>query len=85
MTPPRYPDGHTILIGDHVRIEHGRTPGIVEAILVSPQDIEMFNVEHVGVMLLSPPFGRVFWALDDANDPLVFVARGLLPDSVSEL
>ena len=85
MTLPRYADGHAILIGDCVRIEHGRTPGIVEAVLVSPHDIKMLNVECAGVMLLSPPFGRVFWPLDEANDPLVFVARGQPPNSAPDI
>lgn len=80
MEIPRYGDGTPIQVGDRVLIEHRRTEGIVERIVVSPGDIAAFGTHEAGVMLLSEPFGRVYWPLDDDQDPLVFVARGALPD-----
>ena len=80
MDIARYADGTPIQVGDRVLIEHGQTDGIVELVIVTPQDIAAFGTREPGVMLLSEPFGRVYWCLDDDQDPVVFVARGALPD-----
>ena len=66
----RYADGTAAQIGDRVRIEHGRTAGIVELVIVAPDQIAEWGVGKPGLMLLSEPFGRVFWSLDNAQDPV---------------
>jgi hypothetical protein len=81
---PRYLDETPIRIGDRVRIERGRTDAIVEHVVTSPEDIAEWGVSGPGVMLLSEPFGRVYWSFeaheDAIVDPIVFVARGASPD-----
>jgi hypothetical protein len=72
-----YADGTPIAVGDRVLIEHGRTPGIVEHVIVQDEDVSLWDVGEPGLMLLSEPFGRVFWPLGDEQDPVRFVDRGL--------
>ena len=72
-----YADGSPIQVGDSVLLEHGQTPGTVELVVVTPAEMEAIGVEVPGVMLLSPPFGRVYlpkWSLQ--NEPLQFVSHG---------
>jgi len=72
-----YTDGSEIRIGDSVRIEHGRTPGTVEMIVETDADMRGLGVDVRGVMLLSPPFGRVYWTVEAMEeDPLIFDQRG---------
>jgi hypothetical protein len=74
----RYSDGSEILVGDSVLLERGRTPGIVELIVISDEEMKSINVEEPGIMLKSPPFGRVFlpqWSLEE--HPLMLVSRAL--------
>lgn len=73
----KYEDGAAIMVGDSVLLEHGRTPGIVESIVSTAEEMKATNVDEPGVMLKSPPFGRVYlpqWSL--LEDPLRFVSRG---------
>jgi hypothetical protein len=73
-----YKDGARIDVGDQVLFEHGQTPGEAEHVIESDEDMKYHGVEDSGVMLLSPPFGRVYWdehAMD--HDPLVLVRRKL--------
>jgi hypothetical protein len=80
VRPPHmftYTNGSPIEVGDSVLFEHGRTPGTVELVVVTPDGMKAIGVAGRGVMLLSPPFGRAYlpeWSLRD--DPLVFVSRG---------
>ena len=71
-----YADGSEVMVGDSVLHERGRTPGVVEAIVVSAKEMKDTNVEEPGVMLTSPPFGRVYlseyWLRED---PLRFISR----------
>lgn len=72
----KYEDGSEIMVGDSVLLEHGRTPGTVELIVATREEMKAINVEEPGVMLKSSPFGRVYlpqWSLTE--DPLRFVAR----------
>ena len=72
-----YDDGSEVMVGDSVLLEHGRTPGTVEVIVTTMEQMKAINVEEPGVMLKSPPFGRVYlpqWSL--LEDPLKFVSRG---------
>lgn len=72
----KYEDGSEIMVGDSVLLENGRTPGTVEHIVTTAEEMKATNVEEPGVMLKSPPFGRVYlpqWSLVEA--PLRFVSR----------
>ncbi|STQ90794.1 Uncharacterised protein [Iodobacter fluviatilis] len=72
----KYQDGSEIMIGDSVLLENGRTLGTVKFIVTTPEEMKAINVEEPGVMLQSPPFGRVYlpqWSL--VQDPLRFVSR----------
>jgi hypothetical protein len=73
----RYLDGSEIMVGDSVLLEHGRTPGIVEFIVTTAAEMKATTVEEPGVMLKSPPFGRVYLPQSSfLADPLRFVKRG---------
>ena len=72
-----YADGSPIKVGDSVLLENGQTPGTVELVVLTPTEMEAIGVEEPGVMLLSPPFGRVYlpeWSLQ--REPLQFVSHG---------
>ncbi|PPJ42861.1 hypothetical protein C0063_06325 [Pseudoxanthomonas sp. KAs_5_3] len=72
-----YSDGSTMKIGDSVLLENGKTPGTIELIVRTPAEMQAIGVEESGVMLLSPPFGRVYlpeWSLQ--REPLQFVSHG---------
>jgi len=74
----KYEDGAEIMVGDSVLLENGRTPGTVELIVITVAEMQAINVEEPGVMLKSPPFGRVYlpqWSL--VKDPLRLVSRAL--------
>jgi hypothetical protein len=72
----KYEDGSEVMVGDSVLLEHGRTPGTVELIVVTGEEMKAINVEEPGVMLKSPPFGRVYLPQRSlTEDPLRFVAR----------
>ncbi len=72
----KYDDGTDVLVGDNVLIENGKTPGIVDLIITTEEEAKNINVDEVGIMLKSPPFGLVyfskFWL---EKDPLRFVSR----------
>jgi hypothetical protein len=73
----KYTDGSEIMVGDSVLLESGRTPGIVEFIVITAEEMKATNVEEPGVMLASPPFGRVYLPQSSLlEDPLRFVQRG---------
>jgi hypothetical protein len=75
-TMQSYPDGTQFLVGDHVLIEHGRTPATIEFIIMSDDEISEWGVSEPGLMLLSDPFGRVFWPCETMEqDPPRFVSR----------
>jgi hypothetical protein len=72
-----YADGSPIQVGDSVLLEHGQTPGIVEFVVLTPAEMETIGVEEAGVMLLSPPFGRVYLPKCSLqHEPLQFVSHG---------
>lgn len=71
-----YPDGSEILVGDSVLLEKGSTPGVVELIVASHEQMSDTGVDEPGIMLKSPPLGLVYlpqWSLEE--DPLILVAR----------
>jgi len=72
-----YADGSPIRVGDSVLLENGQTPGTVELLVLTLAEMQAIGVEEPGVMLLSPPFGRVYlpeWSLQ--REPLQFVSHG---------
>jgi len=72
-----YTDGSPIKAGDSVLLEHGQTPGTVELVVITPAEMEAIGVEEPGVMLLSPPFGRVYLPERSLQrEPLQFVSHG---------
>jgi hypothetical protein len=71
-----YADGSPIKVGDSVLLEHGKTPGTVELVVVTPAEMQAIGVAERGVMLTSPPFGRVYLPERSLrDDPLLFVSR----------
>ena len=72
----KYQDGSEVLIGDNVLIEQGKTPGVVNLIITTEDEAKGINVDEVGIMLKSPPFGLVYYSkhwLEE--DPLSFISR----------
>ena len=64
------------MVGDSVLLENGRTPGTVDFIVTTPEEMKATNVQESGVMIKSPPFGLIYlpqWSL--LEDPLKFVSR----------
>ena len=58
-------------------LEHGQTPGTVELFILTPAEMQAIGVEEPGVMLLSPPFGRLFLPKSSLqNEPLQFISHG---------
>lgn len=75
-----YDDGSEVMAGDRVKIERGQTPGIVERVIETDADKREWGVADQGVMVLSPPFGRVYWDVQSMErDPLVFEFQGTVP------
>jgi hypothetical protein len=42
-----------IMVGDSVLLENGRTPGIVDFIVTTPEEMKATNVQESGVMIKS--------------------------------
>lgn len=72
----KYLSGEEIEVGDNLLIENRRTPGIVECVIETDQDMKEWNLDEQGVLLKSPPFGSVFWPIEEKDDPVIFVSRG---------
>lgn len=54
-----YLDGTQVMTGDAVLIEHGKTPGVIVAV-VETERVAEFNVAEAGVMIKAAPFGLVY-------------------------
>ena len=72
-----YISGEEIKVGDKVLIEQRRTPGLVEHIIETDQDMKEWGLDEQGLLLLSEPFGSIFWPLSETYDPVIFVSRGV--------
>ena len=70
-----YLSGEEIQKGDNVLIENRRTPGVVEDIIETDEEMREWNLDEKGVLLASEPFGSVFWPLEEKDDPVVFISR----------
>jgi len=72
-----YLDGTEVMMGDAVLIEHGKTPGMIVAV-VEQDRVAEFNVEESGVMIEAAPFGLVYIPASMFGDQgLSFKSRGL--------
>jgi hypothetical protein len=72
----KYEDGSDIRVGDSVLLADGHTPGTVEIIVTTKEEMKAINVEEPGIMLKSPPFGRVYFPERSLlEDPLQLVSR----------
>lgn len=65
----QYPCGNPVKVGDAVLIESGRTPGMIEAIIKTADDMSEWQVEEPGVLVKAEPFGLVFWPASH-SDPV---------------
>ncbi|UPQ82068.1 hypothetical protein M0M42_16930 [Pseudomonas knackmussii] len=70
-----YSSGETVEVGDSVTLEYGKTPGVVYAVIESPQQINEWTLDEPGIMIEAEPFGLVFWPASEIYDPVVFIAR----------
>jgi hypothetical protein len=70
-----YRTGEPVKIGDSVSLEHGKTAGIVHALIESAEQISEWGLVEPGVIVAAEPFGLVFWPSSEINDPLTFIAR----------
>jgi len=70
-----YSTGEVVEIGDSVALEHGKTPGVVQVVIETPQQIEEWGLDEPGIMVESEPFGWVFWPTSETYDPVIFIAR----------
>lgn len=72
----KYQDGSDVLVGDNVLIEDGRTPAVIDFIITTEEAAKEINVDEVGVMMKSAPFGMVYFTKSWLKeDPLMFVSR----------
>ena len=71
----RYASGEHVELGDCVMLERGRTKGVVQAIIETPEQMAEWGVEEPGLLLESEPFGLVFWPEPELYDPVIFVSR----------
>ena len=49
----KYLSGEEIEVGDNVLIENRRTPGVVECVIETDQDMKEWNLDERGVLLKS--------------------------------
>ena len=55
-----YSTGEVVEIGDSVTLEHGKTPGVVQVVIETPQQIEEWALDEPGIMVEAESFGWVF-------------------------
>tara|TARA_R110002096_G_scaffold430769_1_gene645126 strand:- start:463 stop:786 length:324 start_codon:yes stop_codon:yes gene_type:complete len=70
-----YTDGTPIEIRDSVLIEHGRTPGTVQAVIMSVSEQKEWNVDEPGIMIESAPFGLVFIPVATFSDDQIILVE----------
>lgn len=70
-----YSSGETVEIGDSVTLEHGKTPGVVYAVIENLRQINGWAVDESGIMIEAEPFVLVLWPASEIYDPVVFIAR----------
>ncbi len=73
----RYASGELVELGDCVLLEQGRTKGVVQAIIETPEQMAEWGLDEPGLLLASEPFGLVFWPESEPYDPVIFVSRQL--------
>ena len=70
-----YVTGVEMKVGDLVLIENGKTQGVVHSVVQTDEEMRDWNVDEVGVLIKSAPFGLVFWPSSETEDPIVFKKR----------
>lgn len=70
-----YSSGEAINVGDSVALEHGKTIGVVHAVIESAQQIHEWGLHEPGVMVEAEPFGLVFWPESETFDPVTLIAQ----------
>jgi len=70
-----YKTGEVVKIGDSVLIENGKTPGIVQAVIETENDMQEWGLDEKGISIESKPFGLVFWPASILEDPVIFKCR----------
>lgn len=60
-----YLSGEIVQIGDKILIEHGRTEGIVFAIVETSEQLTKWDLDTPCLMIQAEPFGFVSWAVDN--------------------
>lgn len=72
----KYKDGSEVLIGDNVLLENGNTSGVVDLIVNTEEEVKIFKVAEVGIMLKSASIGLVYLTMRWLEEePLKFVSR----------
>lgn len=72
----KYQDGSEVLIGDNILLDNGKTSGVVHLIVNTEDEVKIFKVEEVGIMLQSVSLGLVYLTKDWLKeDSLRFVSR----------
>jgi hypothetical protein len=56
-------------------LEYGKTLGVVQVVIETPQQIEEWGLDEPGIMVEAEPFGWVFWPTSEPYDPVIFIAR----------
>jgi hypothetical protein len=56
-----YSSGEIVEVGDSVALEYGKTPGLVYAVIESPQQIDEWGLDEPGIMVQAESFGLIFW------------------------
>lgn len=71
----KYETGEEVRVGDSVLLEHGKTLGKVKSIVQTIKQMEEWNVNEVGLLIESVPFGLVFWPATYPEDPVQYLDR----------
>jgi hypothetical protein len=71
-----YPDGSEARSGDYVAIDSGARTGMVEAVIDTIEELEIWNLEERGLMVKSDYYGLVFLRADLlASDEVKLISR----------
>ncbi len=73
-----YSDGTEVMVGDSVFIEKGSTPGVVELVVTSYEQMKEIGVDERGSCSRLPRLGLIYlpqWSLEE--DPLILISRAV--------
>lgn len=72
-----YPDGSEIRVGDAVLLHHRTYTGVVQHIIMTPDEIASWDLKEPGLMIDTSYGGLVFQPLSSLNDEEVLPASPL--------